>query len=122
MKKPDRNEIIANLIQIYIEVIAFFDDEEKASINEHTRVAMDFKIACEDLELALREMERHFSVKIPDDDWRTVLTLGDIADLIIKYNGYITKPYSLQDCKPEYPEWMKKIGYFFKWLFGQRPK
>ena len=120
MKKLNRNEIIEEIIKIYIEVVAFFDEEEKASINEYTRVAMDFKIAVEIISLVTWEIERHFSIKVPIDEWSTVATIGDIADLVIKYEGYVSRPYSFKDYKPEYPAWIKKIGYFFRWLFGKK--
>ena len=80
-----RESVITEIITIFIDTIGFFDEKEKASINEITNMAQDFKVDTDDLSLAIMNIEKHFSVDPSFDEWLQAPTIGEIADLIIRH-------------------------------------
>ena len=112
---PSRQEIVDDIIRIYIEVIGFFGDSEKKRLSERTNMAEDFKVDSDDLSLSIAEIYRHFSVSPAQSELDHAKTIGDMADLVIKHNGRACKPYAAYEPQPSCPQWMKtlakKVGF-----------
>ena len=105
-----RQEIIDEIIKIYIEVIGFFDDSEKQRLSESTNMAEDFNIDSDDLSLSIAEIYRHFSVSPTQSELDRTKTIGDMADLVIKHNGRASKPYTTYEPKSSCIQWMKTLA------------
>lgn len=84
-EKITRESVIKDVISIFIDAIAFLDEDEKKMVNENTHVINDFKMQDCDFLVFDMDLEKHFSVGLSNEDWEQVAHIHEIADLIIKH-------------------------------------
>jgi len=83
-KKITRESVIKDVISIFIDAIAFLDEDEKRMVNKNTHIIKDFKMQDCDFLVFDMELEKHFSVKFSNEDWEQMVHIDEIADLIMK--------------------------------------
>lgn len=82
-----REEIIKDVIYVFIETLGFLDDDEKSSVNENTDVIKDFNVVDIDSMAFGIALEKKFSVKPTNEEWGEAVLIHEIADVIIKKMG-----------------------------------
>ncbi len=80
-----RKSVIKDVIAIFIDAIAFLDENEKKMVNENTHIIKDFKMQDCDFLVFDMDLEKHFSVKLSNEEWEQATHIHEIADLIIKH-------------------------------------
>ncbi len=83
-EKITRESVIKDVISIFIDAIAFLDEDEKNMVSENTHIIKDFKMQDCDFLVFDMDLEKHFSVKLSNEDWEQAVHIHEIADLIIK--------------------------------------
>jgi len=80
-----RESVIKDVIAIFINVVNFFDEDEKKRINKNTHIIKDFNIDGDDATEVDIALEKHFSIKPTPSEWSEANLMYEIADLIIKH-------------------------------------
>jgi len=79
-----RESVIKEVIAIFIDVIGFLSDDEKKMVNKNTHIIKDFNVDGDDAVEVDMALEKHFSIKISNEDWGQAVLIHEIADVIIK--------------------------------------
>ncbi|MCF6338795.1 MAG: hypothetical protein L3J84_12740 [Gammaproteobacteria bacterium] len=79
-----RDEIIKNVISIFIDTLGFLNEDEKLSVDENTDVIKDFNVVDIDSMAFGVALEKFFSIKPTNEEWGQAVRICEIADVIIK--------------------------------------
>ena len=80
---PSREKVIETVIDIFVRVIGFIEREE---VCPTTNGATDFRIDTDDLTIFLMEVEKHFGINAPQEEWFNIGgTMEEIADLVLRH-------------------------------------
>jgi len=79
-----REAIINEIIKIFIDVVGFLNEDEKKQVNANTHIIKDFDVDGDDALEVDAAIEKHFSVKISNEDWGQAVLIHEIADVVIK--------------------------------------
>ncbi len=79
-----REAVINKVIEIFIDVIGFLNDDEKLLVNENTDIIKDFNVDGDDATEVDMALEKYFEIKLTIDDWGQAVRIHEIADVILK--------------------------------------
>jgi len=79
-----RESVIKDVITIFIDVIGFLSDDEKKRVNRDTHIINDFKMQDCDFLVFNMDLDKHFFIKMNNEDWEQAILVGEVADVIIK--------------------------------------
>lgn len=78
---PDRNEIIEKTKKLIRDNVP---DMFGQDLNENTVLNAEGNVDSMGFILVLTKLEGFYNVKIPDDEWDSLRTLGDVADAVLR--------------------------------------
>jgi acyl carrier protein len=79
--KLDKEAILHKVKAIFIEEIGFLKPEEVSYDDD----IGSLKIDSDDISFFLESVEKEFEFDAPQSEWSHIITLEDIANLVIKY-------------------------------------
>ena len=80
---PSKEQVIETVIDIFVRVIGFIEREE---VFPTTDVGKDFYIDGDDLSFFAEEVEKHFGINAPQEEWFNIGgTMEEIADLVLRH-------------------------------------
>ena len=79
---PDREDVINAVITLFVHVIGFIDQKD---VHRHSNPAKDFNIFTDDLTIFANEVEKHFGLNEPPENWQKGFapTIEGIADYVL---------------------------------------
>jgi len=77
----DKDVILQRVKAIFIEEIGFLEPDE---VSYHDNIGT-LKIDSDDISFFLEAVEKEFEFDAPQSEWSHVISLNDVADLVIKH-------------------------------------
>lgn len=80
---PTKDEVVATIIDIFIDSIGFIERHE---VSSQTHIVKDFRIYTDDLTIFLMMVEKHFGIHPLRKEWSSFEpTITNIAEFVLRH-------------------------------------